>query len=244
MRLWVLLLILSCLAPRPARAGGAFPSWVKAPPRLGLERTERTHGYFGARSEEAQRVARSFVSARSRVTFVRRARLRTANPEVSDGLLEAVVLRVIRSRHGLLVACHANQALQPNPRVQLQLSIDAEGAATEIRATSKQSPALGTCVARRPAPHDLPQADPGPRERVGRAVFRYGLRRIALARGPKQALNFFGIGPPPAMLTQVNRQGGVRGITNHQSCVEHRERAVARPPPEPAQPHRRRDRRS
>lgn len=31
---------------------------------------------------------------------------------------------------------------------------------------------------------------------------------------------------------------------SYQSCVEHRERAVARPPPEPAQPHRRRDRRS
>lgn len=145
-------------AVKKARALGPLPKQTREciekritetvfPPEGG-ERTERTHGYFGARSEEAQRVAQSLVSARSRVTFVRRPRLRTANPKVSEGLLEAIVLRVIRSRHGLLVACHANHAAQqPNQRVLLQLSIDAEGAATEIRATAKRSPALGTCVA-------------------------------------------------------------------------------------------------
>lgn len=129
----------------------------------GGERTERTHGYFGARSEEAQRVARSLVSARSRVTFVRRARLRTANPKVSDGLPEAIVLRVIRSRHGLLVACHAKHAAQqPNPRVLLQLRIDAEGAATGIRATVKQAPALGTCVADALRPMTFPKPTQAP----------------------------------------------------------------------------------
>jgi hypothetical protein len=145
-------------AVRKARALGALPKKTREciERRIsetvftpeGGERTERAHGYFGARSEEAQRVAREMVSARSRFTFVPRARLRIASLKVSAGLPDVVVQRLLRQRYGMWLSCYEKQAPR-NPsgtKVLLQLGVDAEGAPIGARAIAKHSPALGRCV--------------------------------------------------------------------------------------------------
>jgi len=112
----------------------------------GGERTERTHAYFGARSEEAKRVERAMQKARRRFVPSARARLRQGATTASEGLPKELVQRIVRQRWAQLVSCHGMNA-KGSTDVSVKWSIDAEGTPTHVRATAPKNAALASCVA-------------------------------------------------------------------------------------------------